>query len=701
MNKITLLMRKDLFLCAMLSVALSITHTFAARAEPIEWDNILYEVAKFAGRPTEEAVVVGFREGYDPRGELVIPPYIEYEGEKLPVVGIGWTDYSGHEADPPAINNRKGITSVRLPKEMRNIGKLEFLGCPNIERYVVEEGCEEYKVVDNSLFEKIYSSEPEERWLLFRYPSGAKAQTYVVPSIAERIHTGAFASNTSLKKIYVSLYQRLGDGWQLGNRSIEEVDCSNSRIYKTGALGAVYQGSSLIAVCPGRRYDNFIVPEFVTEIGWGAFCNSDIGNLLIHSDVKPFADKMTFMNSEVESIDYPDAVAPFDVWDNCFSGCRNLKSIKLGADASGHLDIYVGAFHGCESLEEVVFTSGISTMKIDLCAFMGCSSLKSFPITSDMKIKKLEEKAFSGCRSLESFLFSTVEEFSEYGYQFEGSGLKNVHWPSAFKNMPRGIFMNCKALEKVDLKTTTKRLYWDAFRGSGISALNMAGVDDWYISTFDDCPNLSRLYFPDYGDNEVRYNAVRFIPENSQVVVNHSRIRNLDDQTSRYSDKAALYLSPVEGGMEIGNGWRKVLVPGRADHLYKAITSSDVEEMFSYTTFPEKKAVEVKSLLPEVRITSVVIEGVEATLSGGLYVAEDARVGTDRMNVAVNYKVSNCPMTSIYSYLYSGVDATFPDGQDPPVEWYTLDGIRVSRGGLAPGIYVRKQGTHAEKMIIR
>lgn len=700
MNKITLLtMGKNLLFYAMLSVALSITCTFAARASAIERDNINYEVAKFAGRPTEEAVVVGFREGYEPQGELVIPPYIEYEGEKLPVVGIGWTDYAGHEADPPAIINRKGITSVRLPKEMRNIGKLEFLGCPNIERYVVEDGCEEYKVVDNSLLEKIYSTD-EERWLLFRYPSAAKAQTFVVPAIAERIHTGAFASNAYLKKIYVSLYQRLGDGWQLDNRSIEEVDCSNSRIYSNGALGAVYQGSELIAVCPGRRYDNFIVPEFVTEIGWGAFCNSDIGNLLIHSDVKPFADKMTFMNSEVESIDYPDAVAPFDVWDNCFSGCRNLKSIKLGADPSGHLDIYVGAFHGCESLEEVVFTSGVSTMKIDLCAFMGCSSLKSFPITSDMKIKKLEERAFSGCASLESFLFGIVEEFSEYGYQFEGSGLKNVHWPSAFKNMPRGIFMNCKALEKVDLKTTTKRLYWDVFRGSGITALNMAGVDDWYISTFDDCPNLSRLYFPDYGDNEVRYNAVRFIPENSQVVVNHNRISNLDDQTSGYSDKAALYVSSVEGGMEIGDGWRKVLVPGRAADLYSAITASEVNEMFSYTTFPEKKAVEVRSLLPEVKITSVVIEGVEATLTDGLYVAEGAEVGTDRMNVAVNYKVSNCPMTSRYSYLYSGVNAAVSDTSDLPAEWFTLDGIKVSPDRLAPGIYVRRQGAKAEKVIV-
>lgn len=690
-------MRKISTLCAILSCAWASVPVHAAI---IEYDNIRYEVSKFAGRPTEEAIMLGFCNGYEPQGEFAVPSAVEYDGQKLPVVGIGLSNYSGHEDDEAAIGNCKGITAVRIPKCIRFIGKMEFFGCPNIERYIVEDGCEEYRTYENSLLEKIYSTD-EERWTFFRYPSAATAQTFAVPSIAERVHTGAFAANTSLKKIYLSGDQRLDAGWQLDNRSIDEVDCSNSKAYSNGPLGAVYYGSALKAVCPGRRYETFIVPDFVTVIDEGVFCNSDIGHILIHSEVRNFADRMTFMNSTVESVDYPDAAAPHDVWDNCFSGCRNLKSIKLAGNASGHLDIYVNAFRGCESLEEVTLVGEVKSMKINLCSFMGCSSLKSFPVTSKMKVQRLGERAFSGCRSLESFPMGIVEEFSEYGYQFDGTGLKAANWPSAFPQVPRGIFMNCTELDKVDLKTTTDKLYWDAFRGSGLTAVNMSGVTDWYTTTFADCPNLIRLYFPNVSDNTVYYTQVPFMTENPQVVVNHDHIRGLDRQTATYSDKAALYLSETEGGIEIGDGWREVLVPGQSAQIYRNLTASPVEEMFSYSTFPEKKAVEIKAMLPEVKISSVTIEGVEAVLTDGLWVAESAAVKSGRMNVIVNYKVSNCPMTSRYSYLYSGVDeiASIPD--ELPVEWFTLDGIRTVREGLSPGIYIRRQGTRMEKVVVR
>lgn len=674
----------------------------ACAAGFVESNGIRYEISHFSGRPTQECVIVGFSDGYEPEGELIIPGEVTYEGKQLPVVGIGWTDFTGHEITYPAIIDRKGITSVSIPNSMRFIGSFEFQGCPNIEKYTVADGCYEYKSQDGMLLDRTYTSDSEERWGLLRYPSAAQETTFALPAGISSICRGAFAANKYIKKVYISGEQRLGRGWQLDNNTIEEMDCSNSEEYENGTYGAVYDGSSLVAVCPGKQYDTFIVPTNVKYISDGAFCSSNVKKILLHSWITSFANELTFMNSSVESIDYPDAVAPSMVWYNAFRNCRNLKSIKLKADSQGLLEILTSAFPGCESLEEVKLADDIKYIKIGSSAFYGCSSLTAFPVTNSMKIKILGSRAFAGCRALQSFSLGTVVEFDEQGYQFQGCGLKQVHWPSNIPDVPRGIFMDCKDLAKVDLKQTTRELYWDAFRGSGLTAISLAGVEDFSTTTFADCPAFSRIYLPDFGTNSVDYAAIPFIPENSQVVLNHDRIRGLDSQTAEYSDKAALYLSPVDGGFNIGDGWRKVYVPGQTEQLYSQLTKSPVEVMFTYNTFPEKKAVEVISRLPEVKITSVTIEGEQAVLSDGLYVAENAQITPDRMNVTVNYKVSNCPMSTSYVYVYAGMDTAITDGgNDVTDEWYDLGGIRVEREGLAPGIYLHRQGSEIEKVIVK
>ena len=39
--------------------------------------------------------------------------------------------------------------------------------------------------------------------------------------------------------------------------------------------------------------------------------------------------------------------------------------------------------------------------------------------------------------------------------------------------------------------------------------------------------------------------------------------------------------------------------------------------------------------------------------------------------------------------------------EDAPVEFYNLNGIRVSGENLAPGLYIRRQGNKATKVLVR
>lgn len=186
-------------------------------------------------------------------------------------------------------------------------------------------------------------------------------------------------------------------------------------------------------------------------------------------------------------------------------------------------------------------------------------------------------------------------------------------------------------------------------------------------------------------------------------------------------DNVSLYMSMETPGQDIGSGWQRVCAPGRYGPIYRGVTTSPVEEMYYYATYPEEKAVEVTSLMPEVKIKGVTIEGVVAVLTDGRWVAEDAVVSGNNMNVTVSYTVSNNPMTTTYEYVYTGVDFTDPDSKaeiaanhdgmvilTQEADWhvYTTSGLPLLSGhgdeidlrAATPGIYIIETGATRHKL---
>ncbi len=49
----------------------------------------------------------------------------------------------------------------------------------------------------------------------------------------------------------------------------------------------------------------------------------------------------------------------------------------------------------------------------------------------------------------------------------------------------------------------------------------------------------------------------------------------------------------------------------------------------------------------------------------------------------------------------SGVNDIYVDNSDAPVEIYNLNGVRVNNENLAPGVYVKRQGTETSKFIVK
>ena len=669
------------------------------RAEVVTSGNFKYEIVRFFGYDEDEAVVVGLSDGFVPSGELSFPATINHKGKAMKVTGLGWSNHTSHEGDDPVIGGFDGITSVRIPRYMRFIGRIEFKNCPAIEKYEVESGSETYTAVGGALVELDVSSGTLRRRLV-RYPSASKAASYVVPSSIDFIEFGAFAATSCLKKIFLVGEQSLLDCWQYNNRSIETVDCTNSTEYSTDAVGAIFSGPVFIGLCPGRVYTSYTVPESCAYLSGGAFCNAQVDEVIFPAKLsQQGAESYMFLESEVRKVTYLGS-APYRFWEGAFMGCANLESIAFGADADGSLDIHTCAFKDCRSLATVTFAETTGNIGIAGRAFENCRSLTAFPLTQKMKIKSLGNREFAGCESLTSFSFSCVRDFHTplTGYIFAGSGLRQVHWPTGHSVVPRGCFADCRNLTKVYLKDTTADIYEEAFARSGLVALNMMGVDWWSCSAFAGCTDLVRLYFPDNG-KAVQYHPVAFLAESPQIVVNNPKISYLHEQ-EEYPGVASLYISMVNGGVTIGNGWRKVYVPGRASELYSQLTASEVQEMFSYETYPDEGAVKIIPLVAGVKITSVAIEGETASCSGSTY-SVGKSFGGSTMNVTVSYTVFGNVMTSTYSEIYGGVDemTVFDDGE--PGQWFTLSGTTAGNAPSAPGIYIRRTGRKAVKVIVR
>lgn len=109
-----------------ITVALMLLQAAVARAETITSGNFQYEIVEFMGYDEEEAVVVGLAEGFVPSGQLAFPSSVKYNGKNVKVVGIGWSNHAGHEGDAPVIGGQAEITSIKIPRYMRFIGRIEF-----------------------------------------------------------------------------------------------------------------------------------------------------------------------------------------------------------------------------------------------------------------------------------------------------------------------------------------------------------------------------------------------------------------------------------------------------------------------------------------------------------------------------------------------------------------------------------------------
>ena len=165
-------------------------------------------------------------------------------------------------------------------------------------------------------------------------------------------------------------------------------------------------------------------------------------------------------NTTLEKVIIPSSVKKV----NGFSGCTNLKEVKMG--------------EGVERIEQE--------------AFANCTGLTKIAIP--MGVKYIGSEAFKGCTGLKEITFpSTIEEI--YVNAFEGcTGLTSFAWPASVKRMEHDTFKDCTNLTVIDIPEGVEVLYCTFEGCTSLTSLTIPSsvTDVW---GFSECENLERITY--------------------------------------------------------------------------------------------------------------------------------------------------------------------------------------------------------------
>lgn len=302
-----------------------------------------------------EAKITGYR-GIG--GDVVIPS--EIEGH--PVVRIGYYAFSENDT----------IVSITIPNGVTGIQAGAFSDCDSLINVIIP----------NSM-----------SWIEFNTFSYCDALTEItIPASVKSLGLGAFEGCANLRDVYFEAskaeaessgewdfqwnYFYDGNIWWNGYRS----DGTERDFYFTVGddggvtvttyrgnyaetdfevvIPAVIEGHPVVAIGDDLFYDEIfgggdpvaaiVLPDSIETIGAGAFCGTNLKEVLLPSGVTKIGDNAFAWCESLERAVIPDSVTT--IYSGAFAGCTSLTEIYV-PDSVEHMSLRV--FSSCEALTDI------------------------------------------------------------------------------------------------------------------------------------------------------------------------------------------------------------------------------------------------------------------------------------------------------------------------------------------------------------
>lgn len=561
------------------------------------------------------------------------------------------------------------LQSVIFPEGLTRVPTFMFLQCPNLRHITLPESVTEVGLgafMESGLESVVIP--PRCRILDRGCFSGCQDLAVVhLPTGLRAIGDEAFGADYELKTIEWYDTEEYEDetGNQIANapRHAAASDPGSLTYHLTYIGGQAFSNT-------GLTY--FYVPRTVEQIGFYSFYNSPIARLDVDATTIPALDTYAFAEEQYNTtlIFVPDGmVADYkahEAWGQfkCYP-IANDTLIYVFANEEETQVYYVGENGGTaegsysvpdvvtdgESTYDVVAISayafkgtGVTSVELPaavvsygISAFEGCESLQSVSYRDPEATPVIAKVKKSQIRKAPKAATASIDASLGENAFYGCTSLTSVVLPENITSIPDGAFRECSSLTAVEIPETVTEIGRSAFEGSAIQSVEIPAT------------------------------------------VNSIGSRAFKDCTSLTSVSMPENLYQISSQTFMGcTSLKSITIPESVSQIgSQAFADVDFESITILAVYPPN--VENENAFSNVTYANAY-----------LYVPEDA---TD------NYKVADVWSNFSAQHITSGIEVIETDAIDTDAEYYNLQGVKVVN--LTPGIYIRRQGTKIDKVIIK
>lgn len=245
------------------------------------------------------------------------------------------------------------VKNITIPKTVITIEDRAFYGCQSLADISVDKDNSTFISVDGILFTR-------NRTDIVCYPS-RKGGDYVIPGDITTVRGGAFGMCKDLKSVTIPEgVKEIGDFAFTGCNSLTDINVAKNNDFYTSVNGVLFnKDKSKLIACPGGLTGTYTVPDYVMEIGTGAFTK-----------------------------------------------CSGLTSVIMPERL---IDIGEEAFNDCTGLTTVRIPNGVG--RIANYTFANCTNLKS--VTIPRSVREIEDYTFYDSALTDVYYLGTMEQWNE------------------------------------------------------------------------------------------------------------------------------------------------------------------------------------------------------------------------------------------------------------------------------------------------
>ena len=338
---------------------------------------------------------------------------------------------------------------------------------------------------------------------IYTFFAKTNIEKITLPSTVEYIEEKAFLNCANLKTVVIEGDVIIAQNAFDGCASLEY------EIYKGGkymgnTLMGIQEGATVLEVKDGcesipehllennETVTKVILPASVTSIGYAAFQNSAIEEIVISGKEFYFAARAFAYCSNLKTVTMPESTRYIGSY--CFEDCVSLESIDLSGLFTPMTDAVVldsCVFSGCTSLETVVMSENIS--KLYTHTFYKCTALQEINLPKN--IIEIEAGCFAGCTSLKTVSMPGVTSLGDYFFK-NCTSLTSVSIP-AITSLGAGCFIGCSSLESIELPEAVSVLPESCFMNcTSLTSVSIPGITTLGAGCFEGCTNLNSLVLP-------------------------------------------------------------------------------------------------------------------------------------------------------------------------------------------------------------